>query len=321
MKNLPRLRFAHLPTPVEVLPRLATVLEGPRLLVKRDDQTGLALGGNKARKLEYLLAEAQSNGAKTLITAGVDQSNHCRQTAAAAARFGFDCILVLVKSQSVSPSGNLLLDELLGAEIVWTTHEKRDQDLRVTFQDAWDAGRRPYMIPYGGSNVTGAAAYAYAVQEMVEQGIETDWIIFPSGSGGTHAGLVLGSRLFGYKGRVLGISVDEPANVLAPRVAQLATATAEYLGEPQGFKAGEILANEDYLGGGYGVAGEAEKEAIRLFARSEGILLDPVYTGRAAAGMIDLIRKRFFQKDQTVLFWHTGGTPALFAEQYRDLFE
>ncbi len=321
MKNLPRLRFAHLPTPVEVLPRLATVLEGPRLLVKRDDQTGLALGGNKARKLEYLLAEAQSNGAKTLITAGVDQSNHCRQTAAAAARFGFDCILVLVKSQSVSPSGNLLLDELLGAEIVWTTHEKRDQDLRAAFQDAWDAGRRPYMIPYGGSNVTGAAAYAYAVQEMVEQGIETDWIIFPSGSGGTHAGLVLGSRLFGYKGRVLGISVDEPANVLAPRVAQLATATAEYLGEPQGFKAGEILANEDYLGGGYGVAGEAEKEAIRLFARSEGILLDPVYTGRAAAGMIDLIRKRFFQKDQTVLFWHTGGTPALFAEQYRDLFE
>ena len=321
MKNLPRLRFAHLPTPVEVLPRLATVLEGPRLLVKRDDQTGLALGGNKARKLEYLLAEAQSNGAKTLITAGVDQSNHCRQTAAAAARFGFDCILVLVKSQSVSPSGNLLLDELLGAEIVWTTYEKRDQDLRAAFQDAWDAGRRPYMIPYGGSNVTGAAAYAYAVQEMVEQGIETDWIIFPSGSGGTHAGLVLGSRLFGYKGRVLGISVDEPANVLAPRVAQLATATAEYLGEPQGFKAGEILANEDYLGGGYGVAGEAEKEAIRLFARSEGILLDPVYTGRAAAGMIDLIRKRFFQKDQTVLFWHTGGTPALFAEQYRDLFE
>lgn len=321
MKNLPRLRFAHLPTPVEVLPRLATVLEGPRLLVKRDDQTGLALGGNKARKLEYLLAEAQSNGAKTLITAGVDQSNHCRQTAAAAARFGFDCILVLVKSQSVSLSGNLLLDELLGAEIVWTTHEKRDQDLRAAFQDAWDAGRRPYMIPYGGSNVTGAAAYAYAVQEMVEQGIETDWIIFPSGSGGTHAGLVLGSRLFGYKGRVLGISVDEPANVLAPRVAQLATATAEYLGEPQGFKAGEILANEDYLGGGYGVAGEAEKEAIRLFARSEGILLDPVYTGRAAAGMIDLIRKRFFQKDQTVLFWHTGGTPALFAEQYRDLFE
>jgi D-cysteine desulfhydrase family pyridoxal phosphate-dependent enzyme len=290
-------------------------------LVKRDDQTGLALGGNKARKLEYLLAEAQSNGAKTLITAGVDQSNHCRQTAAAAARFGFDCILVLVKSQSVSLSGNLLLDELLGAEIVWTTHEKRDQDLRAAFQDAWDAGRRPYMIPYGGSNVTGAAAYAYAVQEMVEQGIETDWIIFPSGSGGTHAGLVLGSRLFGYKGRVLGISVDEPANVLAPRVAQLATATAEYLGEPQGFKAGEILANEDYLGGGYGVAGEAEKEAIRLFARSEGILLDPVYTGRAAAGMIDLIRKRFFQKDQTVLFWHTGGTPALFAEQYRDLFE
>jgi D-cysteine desulfhydrase family pyridoxal phosphate-dependent enzyme len=319
LNTLPRLRFAHLPTPVEPMPRLSSELKGPCLLIKRDDQTGLALGGNKTRKLEFLLAEAQAHGARTLITAGAVQSNHCRQTAAVAAHFGLGCILVLTGEPPATISGNLLLDQLLGAEIVWAPRPEREAMLRQTFEQAWEQGRRPYLIPYGGSNPTGAAAYANALQEMLEQDVHPDWVIFPSSSGGTQAGLVLGKRLFGFAGSILGISVDEPQDVLQERVARLASETAAHLGESHRFTPQDILVNADYLGGGYGVMGEPEREAIRLFARHEGILLDPVYTGRAAAGMIDLIRRGFFTPDQSVLFWHTGGTPALFADRYQNL--
>ena len=174
------------------------------------------------------------------------------------------------------------------------------------------------MIPYGGSNVTGAASYVYAMQEFLSQRPTADWIVFPSSSGGTQAGLALGARLFGYSGRVLGISVDEPMNVLKERVAKLATATADFLGEGLKLNPDDILVNADYLGGGYGVMGPAEREAIDLFARQEALLLDPVYTGRAAAGLIDLVRRGFFSIQDRVLFWHTGGTPVLFAEAYRE---
>jgi D-cysteine desulfhydrase family pyridoxal phosphate-dependent enzyme len=325
MKALPRIKIAHLPTPVEALPRLSAALGGPPLLVKRDDQTGLGMGGNKTRKLEFLLAEAEANGAKTLITAGALQSNHCRQTAAAAARHGFACILVLYSPTSQVSSGsgsstvsaNLLLDQLFGAQIVRAEHAQRDQILKDTFQAAWEAGRRPYLIPYGGSNATGAASYALAVQELLAQDVRPDWIVFPSSSGGTQAGLAVGARLFGYSGRVLGISVDEKKDVLQERVARLATQTADLLGEKMTFAPENILVNADYLGDGYGVMGSAERGAIELFARQEGLLLDPVYTGRAAAGMIDLVRKGYFQPGETVLFWHTGGSTALFADQYR----
>jgi D-cysteine desulfhydrase family pyridoxal phosphate-dependent enzyme len=326
MKTLPRLRFAHLPTSIEPLPRLSAALAGPSLLVKRDDQTGLAMGGNKTRKLEFLLAEAQAHGARTIITAGAVQSNHCRQTAAAAARYGFDCILVLSGDLPASPSGNLLLDQLFGAEIISTSQVERDRTLKATFDAAWEAGKRPYLVPYGGSNPTGACAYVYAIQELLDQcqvstlrGCPPDWIVFPSSSGGTQAGMLVGARLFGFKGRILGISVDEPADALQSKVANLATATAEYLGGAFTFKPDEALVNSDYLGGGYGVMGEPEREAMAIFARTEGLIVDPVYTGRAAAGLIDLIRKGFFDKDEHVLFWHTGGTPALFAERYRQL--
>ncbi len=327
MKNIPRLRFASLPTPVESMPRLSAALKGPQLLVKRDDLTGLAFGGNKTRKLEFLLAEAQANGARTLITAGALQSNHCRQTAAAAARYGFDCILVLSDSeQDAMPapgqaaSGNLLLDQLLGAEIVWTHYEARSHMLRDTFQAAWDAGRRPYLIPVGGSNSTGSVAYAFAVQELVEQGVRPDWIVFASASGGTQTGLVLGARLFGLESKILGVSIDETQEVMTESIARLASETADWLGEKISFRPEDILVNADYLGSGYAVMGEAEREAIQLFARTEGLLLDPVYTGRAAAGLIDLARRGYFSPDETVLFWHTGGSPALFAEHYGKAF-
>ena len=317
---IPRLRFAHLPTPIEALPRLSEVLNGPRLLVKRDDQTGLAFGGNKTRKLEFLVAEAQDQGADTLITAGALQSNHCRQTAAAAARFGFDCMLVLVGEPPAQVSANLLLDQLFGAKIIWTEKPQRDAALLETFEKTIAQGRKPYLVPYGGSNPTGALGYAFAMEELIGQNVKTDWSVFASSSGGTQAGLVLGARVFGYSGKVLGISVDEPQHDLQVRVAKLASETSERLGPRIDFAADEILVNADYCASGYGVLTEAEREAIRLFAKYEGLLLDPVYTGRAAAGLIDLIRKGFFKKDETVLFWHTGGQPALFAGKYQGEF-
>jgi D-cysteine desulfhydrase len=317
MKQAPRVHFAHLPTHIEELPRLTEFLQGPRIFVKRDDQTGLAFGGNKTRKLEFLIAEALEQGARTLITGGALQSNHCRQTAAAAARFGLDCILVLNGEMPDRPSANLLLDQMFGAEIVTIKDRaQRDQTLQQTFEQATADGRKPDLVWYGGSNPTGALGYAFAMKEFLEQNLHADWIVFGTSSGGTHAGLVLGQRLFGYRGKVLGISIDEPEEWLKTRVSELASEASEKLDERIDFTREDVLANEEYCKAGYGVLTDAEREAVRLFARHEGLLLDPVYTGRAAAGMIDLIRKGFFKKEETVLFWHTGGQPALFAEKY-----
>jgi D-cysteine desulfhydrase family pyridoxal phosphate-dependent enzyme len=317
MKQISRLHFAHLPTPIESLARLSETLGGPQILVKRDDQTGLAFGGNKTRKLEFLVAEALEQGAKTLISGGALQSNHCRQTAAAAARFGLDCILVLNGEMPDHPSANLLLDQLFGAEIVTITDRNlRDQTLKYTYDRAVADGRKPYLVPYGGSSPTGALGYAYAMEEFMMQNVVADWIIFATSSGGTHAGLVLGQRAFGYRGKVLGISIDEPEDGLKTHVSKLASDASEKLGERIEFTPEDVLANDHYCQAGYGVLTNAEREAVLLFAKYEGLLLDPVYTGRAAAGVIDLIRRGFFKKDETILFWHTGGQLALFAEKY-----
>jgi D-cysteine desulfhydrase family pyridoxal phosphate-dependent enzyme len=317
---IPRIRFATLPTPIEPMPRLSAQLRGPSFLVKRDDLTGLAFGGNKARKLEYVLAEAQATGAHTLITVGAAQSNHCRQTAALAARVGLDCILVLSGKPEEAPSGNLLLDQLFGAEIMWTSRSEREAALQKTFDIAWEEGRRPYLIPLGASNALGALAYEAAFQEFLEQSVPADTIVVASSSGGTQAGLELGARRAGWQGRILGISIDEPKDVLQRVVAGLASAAAERLGEKRKILPEDINVNADYLGEGYGVMGALELEAIRLFARYEGLLLDPVYTGRAAAGLIDLTRKGLLRPGEIVLFWHTGGTPTLFAGRYAERF-
>ncbi len=317
MKRPPRLDLAHLPTPIESLPSLSAALSGPRLLVKRDDQTGLAFGGNKTRKLEYLCAAAQDAGADMLITAGAVQSNHCRQTAAAAARLGLDCILVLAGERPAQVSANNLLDGLLGAEIRWVAADERDAQLQAAFEQAQAQGRQPYLVPYGGSSPLGAAAYAFAIEEMLSQECYPDWIVFATSSGGTQAGLLAGSRLFGYEGRILGISVDEAAADLAPRVVTLANETIEFLDGVGPIEEKDVLINDSYLGAGYAVMGDPEREAIQLFARHEGLLVDPVYTGRAAAGLIDLIRQGYFNSDDSVLFWHTGGTPAIFADTFQ----
>jgi D-cysteine desulfhydrase len=206
---------------------------------------------------------------------------------------------------------------MFGAEIVTIKDRAlRDQTLQETYDKASADGRKPYLVWYGGSSPTGALGYAFAMKEFLEQNVHADWIVFGTSSGGTHAGLVLGQRVFGYTGKILGISIDEPEEWLKTRVSSLASDASEKMRERMDFTQDDVLANEEYCKAGYGVLTEAEREAVKLFAKLEGLLLDPVYTGRAAAGMLDLIRKGFFKKDETILFWHTGGQPAIFAEKY-----
>jgi 1-aminocyclopropane-1-carboxylate deaminase/D-cysteine desulfhydrase-like pyridoxal-dependent ACC family enzyme len=224
---------------------------------------------------------------------------------------------VLVGQPPVQASANLLLDQLFGAEIVWAEKSRREAVLQETFEKTSAQGNKPYLVPYGGSSPTGALGYVFAMEEFVGQKVKADWIVFASSSGGTQAGLVLGTRVFDYEGKVLGISIDEPQRILQERVAKLASETSEQLGRRIEFSSDEVLVNDEYAAPGYGVLTGAEREAISLFAKNEGLLLDPVYTGRAAAGLIDLVREGFFKKDETVLFWHTGGQPALFAEKYQ----
>ncbi len=319
LARLPRVPLAFLPTPISPLPNLSRYLGGPELFIKRDDQTGLATGGNKARKLEFLLGQAVEAGADTLITAGSVQSNHARQTAAAAAQQGLRCHLVLRGQPLEFPNGNLLLDHLLGATIHWTDEAAPySRTLERVEEELFAAGGHPYIIPYGGSSPHGIMGYVTAMIEYAAQAAALgafDAHVFATSSGGTQAGMVLGAHLAGLGSatRILGISVDRPRDVLAADVASLASQGAALLGADWRIDARDILIDDGYRGGGYAVIGEPEREAIALLARTEGILLDPVYTGRAMAGLIDLIRQGTLASSERVLFWHTGGVPALFA--------
>lgn len=314
--NFPaRIPLAHLPTPLEKMDRLSRLLGGPELWIKRDDCTGLAFGGNKTRKLEYLIADAQKSGCDHLITMGAAQSNHCRQTAAAAAKVGMGCSLVL--SGTAKPiDGNLLVSSLLGAKIYWAGDDVTSVVAAKIAKQQTALGKKPYIIPYGGSNVMGATSYVAAMQELVAQldalDQNVDFIVMASSSGGTQAGLVLGAEVTKFNGRILGISVDNSAESLKTKVASLATATSTHLGLGLMPVAKRVEVNDDYQEAGYGIVTKAEQEAIQLVAQTEGILLDPVYSGRAMAGLIDLIRWGAFTRNQTILFWHTGGSPALF---------
>jgi D-cysteine desulfhydrase len=297
--------------------RLSKHLDGPRLFIKRDDQTGLATGGNKTRKLEYLLADALAQGCDHLITTGGPQSNHCRQTAAAAARMGLGCSVVLSGDAPDANTGNLLLDKLLGAHVYWTGGRTRPEVMDEAAEEQRRLGHKPYIIPLGGSTVTGATGYVSAMQELTEQlneqRLNVDFIVVASSSGGTQAGMVLGAEIFGFGGQILGISIDHETSALTTQVASLAAATAAHLNLPQLALADKVVVNDNYLGGGYAVVGQTERDAIHLVAQLEGILLDPVYTGRAMGGLIDLIHRGVFTRGQTVLFWHTGGAAALSA--------
>lgn len=307
--------IAYLPTPLEKMGRLSKALGGPEIYVKRDDQTGLATGGNKTRKLEFLLADALAQGCDHLITIGAPQSNHCRQTAAAAARFGLGCSLVLRGDGGAPVIGNILLDRLLGAHLYWTKGEPGNEVMARIAAEQRSLGRKPYLIPLGGSNVMGATSYVLAMKELTgqlaEDKLNVDFIVFASSSGGTQAGIVLGATVYDFRGQILGISVDHDADTLKTIASALATATATHLGLGTLSVADRVDVNDDYLGEGYAQVGEPEREAIQMVAQLEGILLDPVYTGRAMAGLIDLIRWGAFTRGQKVLFWHTGGAAAL----------
>jgi D-cysteine desulfhydrase family pyridoxal phosphate-dependent enzyme len=315
-----RYRLAQLPTPLEGLKRLTSRLGGPTLLIKRDDQTGLAFGGNKTRKLEFLIADALEGGYDTILTAGAAQSNHCRQTAAAAARAGLRCEVILGGNPDPRPNGNLLLDLLLGTTVHWTTREHRIERMSERAAALRSEGKKPYVIPYGGSNGIGASGYVVAMAELVGQlntaHLTVKEIIVASSSGGTQAGLVLGAKIARFSGRITGISIDKGERAPEPfeeEMAGIANDAAERLGLGERCVPGDFHVRYDFLGGGYGVVGETEREAIGLLAREEGILLDPVYTGRAFGGLIHMIRQSEFSPDDSVLFWHTGGGPALFA--------
>lgn len=320
LESLPRFPLAQLPTPLAKLERLSRELGGPEIFIKRDDQTGLALGGNKTRKLEFLVGDALANGADTLVTLGAVQSNHCRQTAAAAAAAGLQCELILNGTKPEVPNGNLLLNELLGATAHWIERPQRAAKLKALDEGLRAAGRKPYLIPVGGSNGIGAVGYVVAMLELMEQlraaKQRVDHMVFGSSSGGTQAGMVLGARIAGFGGTVTGLSIDknDPEHFeYETEVAQIANECARYIGSEVRVTKDDIQVAYGYKGEGYGVVGELEREAIRLMARTEGIILDPVYAGRAFGALVDLIRKGKYRRGETVLFWHTGGAPALFA--------
>lgn len=311
--NLPTFPLILAPTPLHPLPRFSSWLEsGDEVWVKRDDLTGMALGGNKLRKLEFLVAAALAQNATDLVTTGAAQSNHCRQTAAAAAKAGLGCHLVLRGGPGDRPGGNLLLDQLFGAHIHWSGSPRTDERMDEVVAELRAQGRQPFAIPLGGSTPLGAAGYAAAWAEMAAQAaaldLAFDHVIFATSSGGTQAGLSVGAGAERWSGRLVGISVDHPAAELARTADPLTHATAELLGVASPHP---VVVYDDYIGAGYGIVGEVERAAILALARTEGLAVDPVYTGRALAGLIDLARKGHL--GGRTLFWHTGGAPALFA--------
>lgn len=323
LTRFPRVRLAHLPTALEPLNRLSEMLGGPEIWIKRDDCTGLSTGGNKTRKLEFLVAEALAQGADTLITQGATQSNHARQTAAAAAKHGFRCHLLLEnRTGSTDPrylrNGNVLLDTLHGA-----TFEERPsglnmaEELNTAAEKLNSAGAKTYIIPGGGSNPVGALGYvncAFELQSQInELGISFDHLIHATGSAGTQAGLVAGLTLTNATLPVLGIGVRTPKETQEASVRALTEKTLDVkFNKGSLFTEQSVVANCDYVGEGYGIPAASTLEAIRLMAELEGILLDPVYSGKGMAGLIDLVRKGQFTKGQRIIFLHTGGSAALF---------
>lgn len=313
----PRASLGFFPTPLMNLQRLSRQLGGPQILMKRDDQSGLALGGNKTRKLEYLVGAALAEGCDTLISGGAAQSNHCRQTAAAAAASGLECHLVL-GGEAPAVEGNLLLDQLLGAHIHWSGDSRKGEAMPQIAEQLRAAGRTPCIIPYGGSSATGALGYVHAAAELKTQLDSLDQkithMLFASSSGGTQAGLIVGSQEAGLNCEVIGVRIDKEEDPVPypEQLRELTNQTAALFGITQRFDAASIRLEERFTGQGYGVVGDAERNAIRLLARTEGILLDPVYTGRAMAGLLQLVEAGAFSRNDTLLFWHTGGAPALF---------
>lgn len=323
LAKFPRRRYTEGYTPLEFLPRFSAAVGGPKLYIKRDDLLGLAAGGNKTRKLEFLVADALAQGADTLITCGAVQSNHCRLTLAAAAKEGLKCWLVLEErvagSYKPQGSGNNFLFHLLGVEGTKVVPGGSNMlaAMEAVAEELKAKGRKPYIIPGGGSNPIGALGYVSCAQEIIQQsfekGINFDYIVTTSGSSGTHAGLAVGFWGNQTGIPVIGINISRKKEVQEPLVYDLAEKTAAYLGINETVPKYVIRCFEEYVGPGYSLPTNEMMEAVKLLARTESILLDPVYTGKAMAGLIDLCRKGFFKPDDNVCFIHTGGSPALYA--------
>lgn len=328
LSQFPRVALAHLPTPLEHLPRLSKHLGGPEIYVKRDDCTGLATGGNKTRKLEYSMAEALEQGADTVVTVGAVQSNHVRQTAAAACKLGLKCE-VLLEHRIAHPgdlyrnSGNVLLDRIFGANLrEYAGGTDFDRVLEEVAAEVADKGGKPYIIPGGASNCVGALGYVNCASELLTQAEERDLaidhIVHATGSAGTQAGMIVGLKAMKSDIPLLGIGVNAPKAEQEDKVFKLACETAEFIGSPGIVVREDVVANCNYVGDGYGVPTEAMKEAVLLLARLEGLLFDPVYSGKALSGLIDLVRTGHFAGAENIVFLHTGGAVALFA--YADEF-
>ena len=318
LESLARYPLATLPTPLDEAPRLSQEL-GIRVLIKRDDLTGFALGGNKARKLEFLVADALAQGADTLITGGGTQSNHARMTAAAARKLGMGITIVFFGAEPPAVNGNLLLDQLLGAELVYANTDDKIETDRVVERVALDLqarGRKPYIIPVGGSTVLGCCSYVLAVGELLTQletrNIKPDYVFITTGSCGTHSGILAGMKYYHAAIPVYGITVSRQKSEGEERIHNLVKKTADFLDCPMPLTSDDVIINDAYIGPGYAIPTAAGNAAMRMVARLEGIFLDPVYTGKTMAGMIDLARRGEIKRGATVVFWHTGGTPAIF---------
>lgn len=316
LRSLPSVPFAPAPSPVDELTNLRAALGGgPRLLVKRDDAIAFAFGGNKVRKMRLVAAQAQASGANTLITTGGVQSNHARVTAAAAATLGMKCILVVNGTAPERPTANALLDQLLGADVRYVTaRDDRVHAMERAADEVRRTGGTPFIIPLGASTPLGAAAFVDAIAELAEQIDPPDVIVHSTSSGGTQTGLVAGCTLAGWSTRVIGISADESSAVLERDVRVLLGGLAELLGfASDRFASARVVVDDGFVGAGYGMPTAASREAIELTARTEALFLDPTYTAKAMAGLFARVRRREFDKNATVLFWHTGGQVALFA--------
>lgn len=320
LARFPRIELATLPTALQPLPRLTAALGGMvEIWMKRDDNTGLALGGNKARKLEFLLADAIRHGCDTLITTGGPQSNHCRMTAAAAAKAGLACHLIFTSRPFDQRQGNLLLDELLGAQLHFCPDvDDISREMSKIADELSAAGHRPYLIPVGGSTAIGALGYVSAVRELIQQadarGAQFAAFVHASGSGGTQAGLLGGALLHHLPSAIVGVSVSRPASELAPKVSNIVQGIYRLLDiaiPPQI----PVEVDDGFVGNGYGLPTPQSTEALKLLAKTEGVIIDPVYTAKAMAGLIQHVHNRRWPAGSQILFWHTGGSPALFADQ------
>ncbi len=323
LSRFPRVSLAHLPTPLEHLPNLSAELDGPQIWVKRDDCTGLATGGNKTRKLEFVMAAAIEQGADTIITVGAVQSNHVRQTAAAACKLGLSCEVLLehrVKdpTDNYANSGNIFLDRIFGANLrEYPGGTDFDKAMEEVADEVRSSGGKPYIVLGGASDKIGALGYVNCALELLTQandrGLVIDHLITATGSAGTQGGLIVGLKATHSNIPLLGIGVNAPREAQEQKVFDLAVVTAEYIDASGVVERKDVVANCNYVGDGYGIPTDSMNEAVMMLARTEGLLFDPVYSGKALAGMIDLVRRGEFSDAQNIVFLHTGGSAALFA--------